>query len=61
MILNLETIKKAGGNIIMKNLDLGKKEEDYFETAKRHLLNDASWLLDLLMHYNKNNIPQALI
>jgi len=61
VILNLETIKKAGGNIIMKNLDLGKKEEDYFETAKRHLLNDASWLLDLLMHYNKNNIPQALI
>jgi hypothetical protein len=26
----------------------GKKEENYFETAKRYLLNDTKELLDLL-------------
>jgi len=34
--LQLDNIRKAGGNIITKNIEgsLGKKEEDFFETAK---------------------------
>ncbi len=57
VILNIDSIKKMGGNIIMKNLDLGKKEEDYFETAKKYLLNDPKELLDMLKNYDRDNIP----
>jgi dynein heavy chain len=45
----------------MKALDLGKKEEDYFETAKRFILNDAKSLLDSLLGYDKDNINPRLI
>lgn len=38
-----------------------KKEEDYFETAKRYLLNDSKELMDLLRTYNRENIPHHLI
>lgn len=59
VILNIDFIKKQGGNIIMKAAEgnqFGKKEEDYFETAKRYLLNDTKELLDLLKTYDKDNI-----
>lgn len=39
----------------------GKKEENYFETAKRYLLNDTKQLLDLLMNYDKDSITAATI
>lgn len=35
---------------------MGKKEENYFETAKRYLLNDTRELLELLMTYDRDNI-----
>lgn len=38
-----------------------KKEEDYFETAKKHLLNDSKELLDMLRNYDKDNIPSYII
>ena len=51
VILCLDAIKEAGGNIIMKNVEggMGKKEEDYFNTAKQYLLNDTKWLMDFMM------------
>lgn len=39
----------------------GKKEENYFETAKRYLLNDTRELLEILMTYDKDNINPSLI
>ncbi len=56
VLLNLDTLRKNGGDIIIKILDLNKKEEDYFETAKKYLLNDPKDLLDLLKNYDKDNI-----
>lgn len=47
VILLQDAIKKQGGQIIIKNVD-GKKEEDYFETAKKFLLNDVGSLMTLL-------------
>ena len=38
-----------------------KKEENYFETAKRYLLNDTRELLEMLMSYDKDNISPANI
>lgn len=37
VILNLDFIKKNGGNIIQKKVEgtLNTKEEDYFETSKK--------------------------
>lgn len=52
VILCQEAIKKQGGQIIIKNVD-GKKEEDYFETAKKYLLNDVAGLMTLLTEYKK--------
>jgi dynein heavy chain len=40
---------------------MGKKEEDYFETAKKYLLNDPKELLDLFMKYDRDNIPTYII
>ena len=34
----------------------GKKEANYFETAKKYLLNDPRDLLDTLMHFDKHSI-----
>ena len=56
VLLNLDNLRKNGGDIIVKIIDLNKKEEDYFETAKRYLLNDAKELLDMLKNYDKDNI-----
>ncbi|KAL4429885.1 hypothetical protein ABPG74_022908 [Tetrahymena malaccensis] len=58
VILNLDYIKKCGGNIITKKVEgtLNQKEEDYFETAKKFLLNDPAGLLDMLKGFDKNNI-----
>lgn len=44
MILLQDKIKAAGGQIVIKQVD-GKKEEDYFETAKKYLLNDVTTLM----------------
>ena len=44
VILLQDKIKAQGGQITIKNVD-GKKEEDYFETAKRFLLNDVGTLM----------------
>ena len=56
--MNLDKIKANGGEVIMtaKEGSVGKKEENYFETAKRYLLNDTKELLDLLKNYDKNAI-----
>jgi len=61
--LQLDNIKKNGGNLIMKNIEgsMGKKEEDYLETAKLYLLKDTKELLDLLLEYDRNNIKEAYI
>lgn len=55
MILLQDKIKLAGGQIVIKNID-GKKEEDYFETAKKYLLNDVTSLMKSLTEYDKENI-----
>ena len=60
VILLQDAIKKVGGQIIIKNVD-GKKEEDYFETAKRYLLNDVGSLMTLLTEYKKESISNAFI
>lgn len=57
-------IKANGGQIIMTAPEGsvgGKKEENYFETAKRYLLNDTKQLLDLLLSYDKDAITAATI
>ena len=50
MILCESIIKAKGGEIIYQSGI--KKEENYFETAKRYLLNDPKELLDILMNYD---------
>lgn len=40
---------------------LTKKEEDYFETAKKYLLNDSKELLEMLKNYDKDHINPYLI
>ena len=52
VILLQDKIKSSGGQIIIKNVD-GKKEEDYFETAKKYLLNDVGALMKDLTEYKK--------
>lgn len=47
VILLQDKIKQVGGQIVIKNVD-GKKEEDYFETAKKYLLNDVTTLMKSL-------------
>jgi dynein heavy chain len=32
------------------------REENYFETAKRYLLNDPKELLELLMNFDKHSV-----
>ena len=44
MILLMDRLKSQGAQVIIKNVD-GKKEEDYFETAKKYLLNDVTTLM----------------
>lgn len=63
VILLLDKIKKNGGELIMTAdpSKMGKKEENYFETAKRYLLNDTRELLELLMTYDKDNISNHSI
>ncbi|KAL4427402.1 hypothetical protein ABPG74_009674 [Tetrahymena malaccensis] len=64
VILNMDAIRQNGGQIIMSNVEGqvgGKKEENYFETAKRYLLSDTKQLLDLLMTYDKDAITSATI
>lgn len=64
VILMSEKIKKNGGEILMSVKEGqvgGKKEENYFETAKRYLLNDPRELLDMLMTYDKDNINPNII
>jgi len=39
VILNMDYIKKNGGQLIIKKVEgtLNTKEEDYFETAKKYI------------------------
>ena len=39
----------------------GKKKDDYFKAAQRSLLNDAKKLLEDMMNYDKDNIPQHIV
>ena len=48
VILLQDQIKKVGGQIVIKTVE-GKKEEDYFETAKKFLLNDVTTLMKCLI------------
>lgn len=52
VILLQDKIKATGGQIVIKTTD-GKKEEDYFETAKKYLLNDVTTLMKDLTEYKK--------
>jgi len=66
VILFQDHIKKdLNGEIILKPdpdpKNIGKKVEDFFETAKRYLLNDPKELLDILKTYDKDNVNPALI
>ncbi|EGR28022.1 hypothetical protein IMG5_184920, partial [Ichthyophthirius multifiliis] len=65
VILNTEKIKQNGGEIIMQVKEgqqlTMKKEENYFETAKRYLLNDTRELLEMLMNFDKDSIQQSTI
>jgi len=60
VILMQDKIKQAGGQIIVKTVE-GKKDEDYFETAKKYLLNDVSLLMKSLTEYEKESISPQLI
>lgn len=51
--------KRIFKNVLIFNWKLnqkGKKEEDYFNTAKKWLLADTKELLDLLLNFKKENI-----
>lgn len=50
VILLQDKIKQVGGQIVIKTVE-GKKEEDYFETAKKYLLNDVTTLMKSLTEY----------
>lgn len=52
VILLQDRLKANGAQIVIKNVD-GKKEEDYFETAKKYLLNDVTTLMKDLIEYKK--------
>lgn len=52
VVLLQDRLKANGGQIVIKNVD-GKKEEDYFETAKKYLLNDVTTLMKDLIEYKK--------
>jgi len=59
VILLLDKIKKEKGGDIIMTADpnkMNKKEENFFETAKRYLLNDTRELLDMLKGYDRDNI-----
>jgi dynein heavy chain len=63
VILNMDYIKK-NGEVIMSAKEGavgGKKEENYFETARKYLLNDSRELLDLLMTYDKDTTNPAYV
>ena len=44
-----------------KEGQIGKKEENYFDTAKKYLLANTRDLMDILVNYDKDNIPPHLI
>lgn len=57
VILNTDYIKKVGEIIITPVKDqIGKKEENYFLTAKQYLLNDPKELLNLLLTFDRDKI-----
>lgn len=60
VILLQDRLKANNAQIVIKNVD-GKKEEDYFETAKKYLLNDVTTLMKDLIEYKKQGINPALI
>lgn len=60
IILVIDKIKDKGGDIQYKIIN-GKKEEDFFGTAKLFLLNDPKDLLEILMKYDKDNIQEKQI
>ncbi len=60
VILLQDQIKKVGGQVVIKTVD-GKKEEDYFETSKKYLLNDVTTLMKSLTEYDKENINPNFI
>jgi len=61
VILQAEKIRKSGGEILtsVKEGQIGKREENYFETAKRYLLNDSRELMEWLQTFDKDNISPA--
>ena len=52
VILLQDRLKSQNLQIVVKNID-GKKEEDYFETAKKFLLNDVTTLMKDLTEYKR--------
>lgn len=64
VILMTDYIKSNGGEIIMTMKEGqigGKKEENYFETARKYLLSDPQKLLDKLLEYDKDSTNPAHI
>jgi len=60
VIICIEKIKEKGGEMLLTapdiNIPFSKREEDYFATAKRYLLNDPKELLDILMNFETPGI-----
>ena len=63
VIVNMRKIEEKG-ELLFFNPDPkivgSKKEEDYFATAKRYLLNDPRELLEIMLSYEKP-IPLHLL
>ena len=56
VILMSDHIKKVGSIVIENNKETGKKEENYFATAKLYLLSNPKELLDLLLNFDREKI-----
>ena len=60
VILLQDKLKAQNNAIVIKNVD-GKKEEDYFETAKKFILSDVATMMKDLIEYKKESINPVLI
>lgn len=66
VILNMNYIRKLGGDVLISTTRDEKtnqliKSENYFETAKRFLLQSPDQLLQILLNYDKSQVNDAMI
>jgi dynein heavy chain len=60
VILCTDMMKKKGGSIIMRNIEgsMGKKEEDWFATAKRFVIDNPNEIKEYMINeFDKEHIP----